>query len=132
MVDLRPVEIPSSILDDIIRIATYSPDEEVCGVVLRGQHIPMRNAALPVFRAKTFELDPAEQIAVWRKWNKEGEMTMYHSHPRGSSAPSTIDQHNFINANTGVSFLIFSVETGWFRAFRVSDIKVVEVKLIRT
>lgn len=70
---------------------------ESCGVVVRSaggacRYLPVRNVAADP--ARRFELDPAEQLAIWRR-AAAGEfalVALVHSHPDGTADFSAADR----------------------------------------
>lgn len=126
------IYIPSPVLDGIAMRARQSPSEEICGVVLRGKDIPMKNVASPpVARSRSFKMDPKEQLEIWGQWQKRGDLVVYHSHPKGLAHPSGEDRV-VIARSPEITFLIFSAETGWFRAFRYIQDDIVGVTIDST
>ena len=82
--------------DEMRHAAASSPDAEICGLLLgRGSVVetirPCANIALDP--RDSFEIDPAALIAAHRTARAGGASPIghYHSHPRGSTAPSARD-----------------------------------------
>lgn len=75
-------------------------------------------------------MDPKQQMEVWNKWRREGDLIVYHSHPFGTASPSDEDKW-VIGRSPDVTFLIFAVKTGWFRAFRYNGFAIVNVEILR-
>lgn len=90
------LQISRRFLEEIRRSAAASPALEICGLLLgEGQRVdairPCANvSATP---ADSFEIDPAALIAAYRaaRSGQPGPIGHYHSHPRGSPAPSARD-----------------------------------------
>lgn len=122
------ISIPGSVLDEVAARARAIHREEVCGTILRGEHTPIDNVAKG--RASRFRMDPKQQMEVWNKWKREGDLIVYHSHPTGLAFPSDEDKW-VIGRSPDVTFLIFAVKTGWFRAYRSNDIAIVEIEILR-
>lgn len=122
----KAITIPSSVLEGIAARARAHPDEEICGAVLRGEDIPVRNVAkIPAYR---FRMDSKEQMEVWQKWRREGDLIIYHSHPKTKAEPSPDDSWVIVRS-PDITFVIFSVATGWFRAYRFNGFAIEDVEI---
>lgn len=123
------IEIPDSALAAVKYRADTSPTEEVCGIILRGEHRAVTNVAKD--RAKRFRMEPSEQMAAWNDWRRNGDMIVYHSHPRGSVRPSDDDKW-VMTRNEGITFLIYSVSSDDFAAYRWNGTDIVSVEIKAT
>lgn len=88
--------ISRAALAQILDRATASPEAEICGLLLGADGCvtevrPCANVA-PDPR-DSFEIDPTALIAAWRaaRAGGAGPIGNYHSHPNGSTTPSTRD-----------------------------------------
>jgi len=95
-VTLAPLELPRAAVNRLLAAAQASPDEEVCGFVVRDGNdcviLPVRNISTePTCR---FEMDPAGMVEAFRHARDDGEeiLAIYHSHPSGPPFPSALDQ----------------------------------------
>ena len=122
------IDIPYEVLEVIGLRAHANPTEEVCGVVIRGEHTPIKNIAKD--RDRRFRMDPGEQMDAWNTWKREGEMIVYHSHPRGSASPSREDQW-VIARSEDITFLIYSVADKEFKAYRSTGIAIIGIEINR-
>ncbi len=120
-------------LDAIRDHAKSLPDEEVCGAILRGVHVKIRNVAKPHLRHRRFRMDPEQQMKLWALWGREGELVIYHSHPRSEAKPSDEDMW-VMSRNPDIFFIIYSNTTDEFRAFRYDEslLAVVEIQIDTT
>ncbi len=122
------VDVPASALSAIKRRALESPDEEVCGAILRGEHIAVNNVANDGQRARRFRMDPEHQMKIWADWKREGVLVIYHSHPHAGSYPSNTDKW-VITRSPDVIFLIYGVKDDSFTAFRFNDFSIVTIRV---
>ncbi|MCR4301511.1 MAG: M67 family metallopeptidase [Sulfuricaulis sp.] len=108
---MNAIQLPLPIVDELMRLAQASPQEEICGLISRDRHglwkcYPVSNRAED--RKHFFMLDPKEQIDVMRTMRHHGEelAAIYHSHPDSPPLPSPTDiaQHEY----TDVLYLIIS------------------------
>lgn len=123
------IKVPEAALLGIKRRAKESPDKEVCGVILRGGHIPVDNVSKQPERR--FRMDPRQQMEVWAKWRRDGDLIVYHSHPTGGTSPSDDDKW-VITRSPDITFLIYGVRTDEFAAYRWNGFAIVSVKIERT
>lgn len=73
-------------------------------------------------------MDPVQQMAVWDRWGRTGDLVIYHSHPSGTASPSDDDKW-VISRSGDVTFIIFAVKTGWFKAYRFNGFSIVSVEI---
>lgn len=122
------VTILSSVLEGIAARAHAHPDEEICGAILRGEDIPIDNVVRPDQRARRFRMDHEQQMKVWEKWRRTGDLVIYHSHPSGTTDPS--DDDKWVISRSGeITFVIFAVKTGWFKAYRFNGFSIVSIEI---
>jgi proteasome lid subunit RPN8/RPN11 len=91
------LRIDQDIYSAIVAHARRDHPDEACGIVAGpagsgrpARFVPMTNAARsPTF----FELDPGEQLAVWREMDDRDEepVVIYHSHTATEAYPSRTD-----------------------------------------
>lgn len=93
---LQGVEIPRTLVNQILHLAQVAAETEVCGLIAAklGRPVrcyPIRNVADSP--ASRFLLDPKEQIEAMREMRQRGEelFAIFHSHPRTPAAPSPRD-----------------------------------------
>jgi len=122
----RPIEIPRSLVNQILHYAQHSPEREVCGLVGAKHGVPM--TCYPVANAATqpecrFLLDPREQIEAMRRMRDCDEelFAIFHSHPSSAAEPSAID----LEQTTYPQALLLIVSLGTsgvleLRAFRLT------------
>ncbi len=122
------VDIPSSALLAVKHRALESPDEEICGAIIRGEHVSVDNVANSGERARRFRMDPEQQMKVWDVWKREGILIIYHSHPHAGSYPSNIDKW-VITRSPDVIFLIYGVKDDTFAAYRFNDLSIVTIQV---
>lgn len=123
------VKVPAAVLEEVCGRAYSSLDEEVCGAIIRGEHITLTNTIPQGHRHNMFALDPEEQLGFWRKWNGEGDLIIYHSHPNGSAFPSGSDMTAILGAPKAF-FVIISVHEQKARVFQAVDGEVHELMLV--
>ncbi len=99
-------EVTQLVLPDTVRLqiaaeARQALPEECCGLLLGridGERavaaVCIASPNLAPDRRSGFEIDPALLLATRRGARKRGEVVLghYHSHPRGSTAPSEMDR----------------------------------------
>ncbi len=109
---MNAVRLPRPIIDELMRLAQASPQEEICGLISRNRRgfrkcYPVPNGAAD--RQHFFTLDPKTQIDAMRAMREHGEelAAIYHSHPDSPPSPSPADvaQHEY----PGVLYLIISL-----------------------
>ncbi len=90
------VRLPRQLVNLILAHVQDSPDVEVCGMIgaTKDQTLscyPIPNCAEDA--AHRYRMEPACQIDAMRQMREQGQQlfAIYHSHPTGSAAPSTID-----------------------------------------
>jgi proteasome lid subunit RPN8/RPN11 len=106
------LEIDSPLVEEVLRHAERSLPEECCGVLVgrrdgestRVQRVLASENAAPHPETQ-FEIPPELLLSVQRSARRESLEVVgyYHSHPRGSAAPSRTDR---AEAWPGVSYLI--------------------------
>lgn len=122
------ISVPGSILDIVAARCRATPDVEVCGTILRGEHTPITNISKEP--ARRFRMHPEEQMEVWNRWKREGDLIVYHSHPRGSAFPSDDDKW-VITRSPDVTFIIYNVKCDEFAAYRWNGFAIVNVQIKR-
>jgi proteasome lid subunit RPN8/RPN11 len=127
------VRLPRSLANELRRLASESPDEEICGLIsgVRGElhrRYPIPNVARD--RRRFFEMDPKGQIEAMRRMREADEdlIAIYHSHPGSPAYPSPTDvrQHGYPEA----LYLIIATaphQAPEIRGFRIRDGKIEEV-----
>ena len=112
--DMSAVRLPRSLVNQLLRLAQKSPEEEICGLISRDRRgfrkcYPVVNVADD--KKHFFALDPKGQIDAMRSMREHGEelAAIYHSHPDSPPLPSLadIEQHEY----PGVLYLIISLGT---------------------
>lgn len=125
---MSAIKIPEPVLF-AIKFRAAGEDEEFCGAILRGEHIPIRNVSgTPKTR---FRMDPQEQMEVWNKWRRDGDLIIYHTHPRGSALPSSEDKW-VMSRISDVTFLIYGNRCDEFAAYRWNGTDIVSVGIKAT
>lgn len=104
------------------------PDEEICGAILRGEDYPIDNVAKD--RARRFRMDSKQQMYVWERWKREGDLIIYHSHPTGGVFPSPDDKW-VIGRSPDITFLIYGVRCDEFAAYRWNGFAIVTIQIKR-
>jgi proteasome lid subunit RPN8/RPN11 len=129
------VQIPRTLVNQLLHQAQLSPSQEVCGLVgQRGQQsecYPIENVATDA--SVLFALNASEQLAAFKSMEQKGQtlFAIYHSHPSSPPVPSDIDieEANYSEA----LYLIISLNTKGvleMRGFYMSDGNPQEVELI--
>lgn len=93
---MRPVQLPRSIVNQLLHHAQQSSDNEVCGLIAGKDGVPSRCypiANIASAPQRLFAMDPAQQIAAMRSMREHGEelFAIYHSHPASPPFPSAAD-----------------------------------------
>lgn len=132
---MNAVQLPRSIVDELIRLVQASPQEEICGLMSRDRHgfwkcYPVPNRAAD--RKHCFTLDAKTQIDAMRTMRHHGEelAAIYHSHPNSPPFPSPADiaQHEY----PGVLYLIISLSARGkptLRGFHIHEQTVEEIAI---
>ncbi len=131
----QTVQIPRTLVNQLLHQAQLSPSQEVCGLVgqrggLSGCY-PIENVATDA--SVLFALNASEQLAAFKSMEQKGQtlFAIYHSHPSSPPVPSDIDieEANYSEA----LYLIISLNTKGvleMRGFYLSDGNPQEVELI--
>lgn len=89
------VSLPRPVAIALMQQAQRHPEEEVCGLIGRGDSgwrvYPVANAAAE--RTRAFEMDAAGLVAAQRAMRQAGHSLwgIYHSHPHSAAEPSAAD-----------------------------------------
>lgn len=129
------VQIPRTLVNQLLHQAQLSPSQEVCGLVgqrdAQSECYPIENVATDA--SVLFALNASEQLAAFKSMKQKGQtlFAIYHSHPSSPPVPSEIDieEANYSEA----LYLIISLNTKGvleMRGFYLSDGNPQEVELI--
>lgn len=123
--------IPESVRAELAEHAEREKPNEACGLVaLRNgvaeRYVPGTNAAASPYR---FELQVEPD--VWFLEDEGYELAVFHSHLSSPPRPSRTDVEN-IGLWEGRPYLIYTVSSGRFGAWRIADGQVVEEELAAT
>jgi proteasome lid subunit RPN8/RPN11 len=93
---VKPLEIPSGVVDQMIAHCRGAAPLECCGVLGGVGHRvatlhPLRNLAASETR---FNADPKDLVEAWRSLREQKReiLAIYHSHPRWEAVPSAVDR----------------------------------------
>lgn len=108
------LELPRSLVNQILAHAQQNPDEEICGLISSkngGATRYYRIANTAENKAQRFEMNGSEQIAAMKQMRERGEelMAIVHSHPDAPAIPSALDKEN--NNYPDVYYLVVSLDT---------------------
>ena len=129
------IQLPRSLINQLLHHAQQAPETEVCGLISAQNGEPMH--CYPIANVATtpqrlFAMDPTEQIAALRDMRERGEtlFAIYHSHPHSPPQPSATDlaEANYPEA----LYLIISLQTRGvleMRGFRLREGRVQETAL---
>lgn len=131
----QTVQIPRTLVNQLLHQAQLSPSQEVCGLVGQRSGLsecyPIENVATDA--SVLFALNASEQLAAFKSMEQKGQtlFAIYHSHPSSPPVPSDIDieEANYSEA----LYLIISLNTKGvleMRGFYLSDGNPQEVELI--
>ncbi len=91
------MQLPQSLIDELLAEALARPDEEICGLI-GGPDFNHLEKVYPVEniaenRRCRFTMDPKGQVHAMRRIRESGNqwLAIYHSHPNGPAYPSEID-----------------------------------------
>jgi len=128
------MEVPRSIVDELIAHAREDAPDECCGIVATEN-----DRAVKVFRATNAEaspvrysLDPREQYDITMEIERNGwELgVIYHSHTRSPAYPSQTDVNlAFWPEALYVIVGVMDPETPEVKAFRIADERIEEAPL---
>jgi proteasome lid subunit RPN8/RPN11 len=111
---MKHVDIPRTIVNQLLTHAQKNPEREVCGLISSHSGHPAR--VYPVDNIskdprRLFEMDPKEQIDALRHMREQGHelFGIYHSHPHSPPTPSAhdLEQVGYPDA----LYLIISLDT---------------------
>lgn len=129
------IEIPRTLVNDILTHAQASPEDEVCGLVVvkDGKMRSIHVANVADEPANRFAMDPRGQIEAMRHIRENGEalFAIYHSHPHAPAAPSPTDLKEA--AYPEALYLIVSLNTKGvleLQGFRLRNHAVESVELV--
>ncbi len=132
---MSTVQIPRTIVNDILTHAQHQPESEVCGLIGARAGQPTRGYRVANVAAEPdhlFAMDPKGQIDAMREMREADEelFAIYHSHPHSPARPSAEDlaQASYPEALT----LIVSLDTKGvleMRGFRLLGGQVEDVEL---
>lgn len=131
----KTVQIPRTLVNQLLHQAQLSPSQEVCGLVgqlgVQCECYPIENVATDA--SVLFALNASEQLAAFKAMDEKGQslFAIYHSHPSSPPVPSEIDieEANYSDA----LYLIISLNTKGvleMRGFYLQAGKPEEVDLI--
>ncbi len=110
----HPVELPRTIVNQLLTHAQSSTEQEVCGLISARQGTPhkvyrINNAAEQP--QQLFTMNPEQQIDAMRDMRTAGEelFAIYHSHPHSPALPSQTDIQE--SAYPDALYLIISLDT---------------------
>ena len=89
------VTLPRSTAIQLMQQAQNRPEEEVCGLIARGDDgwrvYPVANAAAD--RTRTFDMEAQALVSAQRAMRERGQTLwgIYHSHPQAAAEPSAAD-----------------------------------------
>ena len=129
------IKIPKVSIEIMIKQALNELPHECCGLLL-GKNgkikrtLPMRNTEPS---PEAYFMDPIQQVEVFTDMEKKGEILIgiYHSHPKGPSAPSVADLKMAFHQD--VVYIIISLEKKnkpELKAFILEKGSFKEIKLI--
>jgi len=108
------LELPRTLVNQILAHAQQSPDEEICGLISSKNSSATsyyRIANTAPDKTHRFEMNGAEQIAAMKKMRVQDEelMAIVHSHPDAPTSPSTLDKKS--NGYPELYYLVVSLNT---------------------
>ena len=100
-----PLTLPERLGDTLLEEARRAPGMELCGLIASGGDATVVRYAIANRAARAadrFDMDPADQIAAFKRMRERREtlIAIYHSHPVGEAEPSIHDQrgHSYPDA----------------------------------
>lgn len=131
----KTVQIPRTLVNQLLHQAQLSPSQEVCGLVGQSDEqcecYPIENVATDA--SVLFALNASEQLAAFKSMKEKGQslFAIYHSHPSSPPIPSQLDieEANYSDA----LYLIISLNTKGvleMRGFYLKSGNTEEVELI--
>jgi len=108
------LELPRTLVNQILAHAQQNPDEEICGLISsknRNATNYYRITNTAPDKTHRFEMNGAEQIAAMKKMRVQNEelMAIVHSHPDAPASPSTLDKKS--NGYPELYYLVVSLNT---------------------
>lgn len=113
------LELPRTLINQILAHAQQNPDEEICGLISSKRASSINSSAAKYYpidniaetKSHRFEMSGPQQIAAMKKMREQGEelMAIVHSHPDAPAIPSVLDKEN--NNYPDVYYLVVSLNT---------------------
>ena len=128
------IQLPRTLVNQLLHLAQQSPDQEVCGLIGRRADrcvcYPIDNVATDA--SVLFALNASEQIAAIKQMHEKGQelFAIYHSHPSSPALPSPKDLEDADYPDA--LYLIVSLNTRGvleMRGFYLQDQNIDEVDL---
>jgi proteasome lid subunit RPN8/RPN11 len=93
---METIRLPRTLVNQILRHAQSSPEDEVCGLIAAAGGRPDRAYRIDNVagdRRHLFHMDPQQLIDAMREMRARGEelFAIYHSHPDSDAVPSARD-----------------------------------------
>ncbi|MCP4040497.1 MAG: M67 family metallopeptidase [Gammaproteobacteria bacterium] len=132
---MNRVQLPRTIVNQILSHAQGSPDREICGLIGSADNLPAHCypvANISGNQKHLFRMEPKGQVEAMKAMREAGEelFAIYHSHPDAPAQPSEQDVRDAEYPETVK--LIVSLNTDGvleMRGFRIIGGEVTELKL---
>lgn len=129
------LRISKSQLQEIVEFALACKPEEACGLLAGGSDGTVSRVYLmenSEHSSASYMLESSEQFKVFEEIEREGMelVAVFHSHPFSDAYPSSIDRELAFYPGSIYLIISLTVENPVSRAFRITDKKVHEVKII--
>jgi len=130
---ITSLEIPLSVLPDIIDSLERVYPDEGCGILAGKNHRVELGISITNVRHEPtrFLMDANEQLNAFIYIDKKGldVLAIYHSHPRGGSYPSPTDLDEFMYPNV-VTLIASKSESKWaFAGYLIHEKRYLEVSI---
>jgi len=142
----RMLQIPKTIVDEMIAHAQAEAPNECCGLLAGKENrvgeiykignLPADDPAVadlkvPPDRRFRYVMDPKEQLRAFKEMRKNGTelLVIYHSHPHSPAYPSATDVRLAFYADAHYIIISLEKETPEVRAYRIVDQKITEATI---
>lgn len=126
-----PIRLPKRLAMALLADAEAAGDLEICGFIAETagtftRYAVANRAAQPAAR---FDMDPADQIAAFKRMRCAGQtlLAIYHSHPSGEATPSVHDRQGHSYPDVAALLLAAQASGQCIRAWQLAETTATEI-----